>query len=436
MAHFIRFGFLVLALHLTATEAIQCLSCDSVVEARDCRRLVTCGSHEICYVRRLIATNLKQYYKLGCTDKNVCIQEQKQMFAIGKRDTNKYSSPAESGAIQSHDRKARDTNGDMTLCLQCCESADGCNKDLCGSPPTTNRRCLTCDDVLSPKDCERLQECSRDEFCYVHKGINQNIATFEIRHDLGCMGERQCNALKLAYPQACVVCCNQTDLCNYAACDKWMPAAAPTQVAFTTRPTTKATTTIPTTPPPQVVINGPDKDNYMNSTQLTCVTSPPAQSYTWKFNGTGTLPKGITSQQIGIQAGSVAGVDTLQIASLTEAQMGTYTCVATINGQTVEQSHFLGINGEKPTVHIEKPPVSNNFAMQCQVTGYPVPLIKWDFIPDSAGSHGIPPGVEFSDEKFQSTLFVKTYNPTDHTGMWYCKASNVVGNALAQVHVP
>lgn len=52
------------------------------------------------------------------------------MFAMGKRDT---SSAVASRDIESRDKTARAADGDMVLCLQCCESTDGCNKDLCGS---------------------------------------------------------------------------------------------------------------------------------------------------------------------------------------------------------------------------------------------------------------------------------------------------------------
>ncbi|XP_060569697.1 uncharacterized protein LOC132728102, partial [Ruditapes philippinarum] len=222
MDNLITSSILVLVLLITTSEALQCLSCDNVVEARDCQRLATCGSHEICYVQRKIGTNLKQYYVLGCIDRNVCLGQQASMFAMGKRDTsNSLSLQVESRAIQSRDKNTRDSNGDMNLCTQCCDSGDECNKDLCGSPPSTNLRCLSCLDKEDPKDCESVTECGRDQFCYVHKGLNPNTATYSIRYDLGCMGKLQCTALKNAFSSSCVVCCDHTDLCNYAACDNW-----------------------------------------------------------------------------------------------------------------------------------------------------------------------------------------------------------------------
>lgn len=43
------------------------------------------------------------------------------------------------------------------------------------------------------------------------------------------------------------------------------------------------------------------------------------------------------------QGSALAGTDTLVIANLTEATFGTYTCVVSINGHTVEDTHFIGI---------------------------------------------------------------------------------------------
>ncbi|XP_060583863.1 uncharacterized protein LOC132740025 [Ruditapes philippinarum] len=82
----------------------------------------------------------------------------------------------------------RASNGDFHICTQCCDKADGCNKDLCTSHPGTNLRCLSCAAVHDPKDCQQIRECGKDEFCYVHKGISSHSITYNILYDFGCMG--------------------------------------------------------------------------------------------------------------------------------------------------------------------------------------------------------------------------------------------------------
>ncbi|XP_060558408.1 lachesin-like [Ruditapes philippinarum] len=145
---------------------------------------------------------------------------------------------------------------------------------------------------------------------------------------------------------------------------------------------------------------------------------------------------GVTEQLISGQTGGGSGINILHIKNLTESTFGTYTCAATVSGYTAEQSHFIGILAAKPTVNIIKPPVSSSFAMQCQVTGYPAPHIQWDFVPEANNNHGLPHDVQVLYETYQSTLFVDKYVFVDHTGRWYCKASNTAGTAVKEVHIP
>ncbi|XP_060608429.1 MAM domain-containing glycosylphosphatidylinositol anchor protein 2-like isoform X3 [Ruditapes philippinarum] len=244
------------------------------------------------------------------------------------------------------------------------------------------------------------------------------------------MGSLQCRALKNAFQSSCVACCNDTDLCNYDACDHWSQTTRGAHKLVTSAATR---TTVPTL---AVQINGPDKDHFWKETQIACVTNPAADSYRWKFNGTFSMPMGVTEQLISGQTGGGSGLDILHIKNLTESTFGTYTCAATLNGYTAEQSHFIGILAEKPTVNILKPPVASSFSLQCQVTGYPAPHIQWDFVPKSPRSHGIPPGVQFREEAYKSTLVVSHYNPVDHDGSWYCKAANTAGSTVSEVHIP
>ncbi|XP_060583862.1 MAM domain-containing glycosylphosphatidylinositol anchor protein 2-like [Ruditapes philippinarum] len=197
------------------------------------------------------------------------------------------------------------------------------------------------------------------------------------------------------------------------------------------------TTNKQTTAPPLSVQIMDRKRSFLKETQNRLrQQTPVADTYTWKFNGTSSLPAGVTEQLISGQTGGGSGIDILHIKNLTESTFGTYTCAATVNGYTTEQSHFIGILAEKPVVNIIKPPVSSSFAIQCQVTGYPAPNIQWDFIPKATShvhqnnNHGLPHDVQALYETYQSTLFVNKYVPVDHTGRWYCKASNAAGTAV------
>ncbi|XP_060608427.1 protein amalgam-like isoform X1 [Ruditapes philippinarum] len=232
-------------------------------------------------------------------------------------------------------------------------------------------------------------------------------------------------------------------LCSESTCPDFFSTKITRTTATTTREATTGaaklvTSAAPktTVPPLAVQINGPNKDHFLKETQLVCVSNPVADTYTWKFNGTFSLPRGVTKQLISGHTSGGPGIDILHIKKLTESTFGTYTCAATLNGYTAEQSHFIGILAEKPTVNIIKPPVSSSFALQCQVTGYPAPHIQWDFVPKSPRSHGIPPGVQFREEAYKSTLVVSHYNPVDHDGSWYCKAANTAGSTVSEVHIP
>ncbi|WAR29373.1 hypothetical protein MAR_002941 [Mya arenaria] len=65
-------------------------------------------------------------------------------------------------------RKSR-ASEDMLLCLECAASNLTVQVNQCGSPPTTNLRCFSSDDVLRPRDSDRIIECSQDELCFAHK---------------------------------------------------------------------------------------------------------------------------------------------------------------------------------------------------------------------------------------------------------------------------
>ena len=60
-------------------------------------------------------------------------------MGIGKRDLQEQAESAAHALISrdkevatAHERKSRDENEDMVLCLECCTGMD-CNEDLCGS---------------------------------------------------------------------------------------------------------------------------------------------------------------------------------------------------------------------------------------------------------------------------------------------------------------
>ncbi|XP_045185183.2 uncharacterized protein LOC123543157 isoform X2 [Mercenaria mercenaria] len=192
---------------------------------------------------------------------------------------------------------------------------------------TNALRCYECQDVIQIRDCRRIVECDLGQKCFYSK--KKTI-------ELSCMREVQCRALEKilaleGHNQNQIGCCSHSDLCN-GIDNSSQTAHVPT--------TTHSWTT---TPLPRIVINAPDKAAYKSMVQLSCVTIPPAERYSWTFNGTSTLPAGVSAVQYTPNQGAVAGTDVLTIVKIDATSFGTYTCAGSIHGQTVQFSHFISI---------------------------------------------------------------------------------------------
>ncbi|XP_045185074.2 uncharacterized protein LOC123543074 [Mercenaria mercenaria] len=199
---------------------------------------------------------------------------------------------------------------------------------------TNALRCYECQDVMQIQDCRRIVECNLGQKCFYH---NKNP-----RFELRCMNEIQCAAVtsflshsaQNGLSQNRIGCCSHSDLCN----------GVDNSSQTTHVPTTAHSWT--TTPLPKIVINAPDKAAYESMVQLSCVTIPPAERYSWKFNGTSTLPAGVSAVQYTPNQGAVAGTDVLTIVKIDATSFGTYTCAGSIHGQMVQFSHFISIMPE------------------------------------------------------------------------------------------
>ncbi|XP_052785809.1 uncharacterized protein LOC128221309 isoform X2 [Mya arenaria] len=351
-----------------------CYQCDDVPAIKDCSQTIMCGEHEKCATHLYIASNLRQYYQLGCIDANVCSKNQESLFGFGFMGL--ASSPSMVGKRSlPHSlepdvisRKSR-ASEDMLLCLECAASNLTVQVNQCGSPPTTNLRCFSSDDVLRPRDSDRIIECSQDELCFAHKTpIEVDKGTF--RYQLGCQSKQVCRAFSAPTAHlsiGCVKCCDHS-YCNLAVCTEngteW----------------TGETTTIAQTTPAAVTGNGPltvtiegnRTGEYLKPLSLRCVANKPTTRLVWNHNGRSDIyPDGVT----------VNG-DTLNIASLNITNLGPYECTL-ISGQSFGKANAtLQIKVEAAKViHVSHSLDSNAHVLSfgCEYVGFPPPTITWTF---------------------------------------------------------
>lgn len=368
--------------HCSVASALLCLSCSNVDDVRNCFTLEQCGPHQTCFSYRFIKDGGREVYNLGCMDNIACAQSS----LMGKRDNDAVQTELSEHLFlrrSGHLSKVKRSE-DFVPCLQCCDGTDACNKNLC-SAPAVNLRCTECSDVVETAHCNKLAVCGKDEFCFVQRAPHH--LSPGLRYQMGCMGFKQCNALQNSFQQYCTKCCNGSDLCNYDACENW--SFEQTHTVTTTTATTKPETTSvkqPTTTSPQLVINGPHNSSYLSQVVLECITLPAAQSYIWMFNNTSVLPEGVIAEKKkNIDGTLLLGIEKLIISQLNESNIGIYTCIGHINGYTLKQNHSITVNQEVPSVQIIKPVVTTNFALICNVTGYPPPHVGWAFV--KAGAH-------------------------------------------------
>ncbi|XP_060570783.1 uncharacterized protein LOC132729061 [Ruditapes philippinarum] len=197
-------------------------------------------------------------------------------------------------------------------------------------------RCYSCHRVIDIEQCTRIVNCDLGSKCLYNQLYESGIKVWQ----LGCMREVQCAAVEhfagLSQVDHPIGCCDDTDLCNrlHANISTTNP-----HVTTTTGPRT-------TTHQPKIVINAPDQAVYQSMVQLSCVTIPPAEKYSWTFNGTTTLPSSVTTVQYTPTTDALAGTDVLTILKMDLTSFGTYTCTGTIHRISVSASHFIHIMPE------------------------------------------------------------------------------------------
>nr|XP_022307437.1 uncharacterized protein LOC111113441 isoform X2 [Crassostrea virginica] len=163
-------------LFLSITNFVQvsgllCYSCSHVAHQRDCTRIVQCGSHEKCYGRRFVTPDGLVYFSSGCESIAGC--SARRSFNLPHDDRHKM---------------LRLGNGDIQACDQCCDDKDYCNVQLCDNPIQLKQRCLFCDDVIRPEDCNLSLQCDEDQICYTeHIYVNR-----EKRFRMGCAHKTGC----------------------------------------------------------------------------------------------------------------------------------------------------------------------------------------------------------------------------------------------------
>ncbi|XP_060569695.1 uncharacterized protein LOC132728099 [Ruditapes philippinarum] len=196
--------------------------------------------------------------------------------------------------------------------------------------------CYSCHSVKYVEQCRHIVNCGPGNKCYYNQLFESGIKVWE----LGCMREVQCAALEhylgISPVHRPLGCCDDTDLCNRLHANISTTNA---HVSTTTGPRT-------TTHQPKIVINAPDQAVYQSTVQLSCVTIPPAEKYSWTFNGTTTLPSSVTTVQYTPTTDARAGTDVLTILKIDLTSFGSYTCTGTIHGILVSASHFIHIMPE------------------------------------------------------------------------------------------
>ncbi|XP_062593535.1 uncharacterized protein LOC134255022 [Saccostrea cucullata] len=152
-----------------------CYSCLQVAHQRDCTHIVQCGPKEKCVGRKFITLDGLEYFSSGCATIAECGVH--RSFKQDKSNTLSRSGPV----IAGHDV--------IKTCDQCCDG-NYCNLQLCDNPILLKQRCLRCDHVINPEDCNISLQCNEDQICYTeHIYLNQ-----EKRFRMGCTPKSSCLA--------------------------------------------------------------------------------------------------------------------------------------------------------------------------------------------------------------------------------------------------
>ncbi|XP_076081204.1 uncharacterized protein LOC143052125 isoform X2 [Mytilus galloprovincialis] len=161
---------LLLVLYWKCADAVTCYSCKNLPHPADCGDIVECGAHEICRTEKVISPDGITTFNSMCFDRDQC---NPLSIGLGKRQNIVGLSKRQNSAI---------------TCRHCCGTSF-CNKDLCDVPKQEHGiRCLSCNDVLKPSDCKKVEICSQDSQCYT-QAFRFNDET---RYRLGCAPKNYC----------------------------------------------------------------------------------------------------------------------------------------------------------------------------------------------------------------------------------------------------
>ncbi|XP_021377465.1 uncharacterized protein LOC110465750 [Mizuhopecten yessoensis] len=203
-----------------------CYECNNMSHPRDCTNVVECDPHQVCYVDKYVTRHSHVYYNSGCLSYNSCYSNH------GHRESE-LTANTEVDVTATGLR--RNNPGGYLNCSSCCNH-DFCNTNLCETQKvnSTRKRCMSCDSVEHPSDCQTVRGCDEDEMCYTVYYLH----TFgEKRFRLGCMRNNICNqggAIHIGETQFCSKCCTGEN-CNRELCKD---AATPPPI------TTPGTTTL------------------------------------------------------------------------------------------------------------------------------------------------------------------------------------------------
>ncbi|XP_052236150.1 uncharacterized protein LOC127847940 isoform X3 [Dreissena polymorpha] len=408
--------WLLLICHASATGPI-CHRCDDVLMPSHCTNVVTCLDTEQCVVQKLRAPSLREYFKLGCIPRNACLQNQTtNVQPIGRRDENGSGDSAKLSALDmtSQVPGSRANPGDNVLCLECANDAND-QLGKCGSSPPNSRRCLHCNSVANPRDCDSVVECAFDENCFI--GLQPTSPVDQtLTYTMGCQRNAVCRGLSLVHHTiGCIECCS-TSYCNHVCNDSALKTTTHVPLVTITMATVNHK--------PVVTIVGPASADYNTSVSLTCQTDVHVDQYYWTLDA-----------HLLITARS----STLTIPAVNANSTGTYRCTAIRNGQSGYESgyaeHKVDINPKPGHVISFTKQVDHQSGVvtfTCVYDGYPLPTIDWSFSGVS-GTHLVT-DIHINDAR--SFGIISTYNSVFHDGNYTCGAKNYLGGDSKTVMLP
>ncbi|XP_053387459.1 neurogenic locus notch homolog protein 1-like [Mercenaria mercenaria] len=200
---------------------LQCLKCTDAILPINCETVITCGSHENCFVDAKVTPAGEIRYDLGCRDILQC-----NTSHTSKRDILPVTEMKNLSVLKR-------TSNDSLTCSECC-SNDFCNSAGCGKtgyPSPRGPLCFNCPQQSTPSDCSKITMCGQDEACMLLR--TSDPVTHRFRYQTKCENEKTCNDEMSKYRPVsstlvgkrkkkeslpisgtCVIQCCKEDLCN------------------------------------------------------------------------------------------------------------------------------------------------------------------------------------------------------------------------------